>query len=128
MHDQYTDVMDGVGNMDPPPPRSESRTRRRRPGAPDLSAHTSRRPSPPAARRPHVPWTLERVRAERCVVVDGLVYDVRPMMREHPSGAAVIERHLGTDISRVFRRVRHSEAARAWLARLCVGHIAGAKA
>ena len=112
---------------------------------PNPSPNPNPNPNPPSAsnvprvarsrrRRPHdeLPprdvtairrMSIDEVRANKYVVVDQDVYDVRPMMHDHPSGAAVIERHLGTDISRVFHRVRHSRAARAWLARLRVGRL-----
>ena len=72
---------------------------------------------------PHRKWTSEEIVARNFVVVDGMVYDVRAMIDEHPSGPTVLKRHLGTDITRVFHRVRHSNRAKTWLTHFCVGQI-----
>ena len=77
-------------------------------------------PVPPIPQRK---WTSEEIAARNFVVVDGMVYDVRAMIDEHPSGPAVIKRHLGTDITRVFYRVRHSNRAKTWLTHYCVGQV-----
>lgn len=81
---------------------------------------SSSTPAPPIPQRK---WTSEEIAARNFVVLDGMVYDVRAMLDEHPSGPAVIKRHLGTDITRVFYRVRHSNRAKHWLTHFCVGHV-----
>mmetsp|Transcript_5212 Transcript_5212/g.9923 ORF Transcript_5212/g.9923 Transcript_5212/m.9923 type:complete len:356 (+) Transcript_5212:176-1243(+) len=61
----------------------------------------------------------ERVdRGEPLVVCDGAVFDISPLLRSHPGGAAVLEECLGEDISAAFRGEgaqgyhEHSQSAR----------------
>ena len=45
------------------------------------------------------------------VIVDGRVLDVSLWKRVHPGSSAAIEKRLGTDVSRVFRHIDHTDFA-----------------
>lgn len=67
--------------------------------------------------------SLAQVRSKGYVVLDGYVYDVRPIVTEHPGGSALLRNVLGTDISESYHRIGHSAGARAWVERHCVGRL-----
>ena len=83
----------------------------------------SRKRQPSVPPLPLCTWSWEEVRTQQLVVVDNRVYDVRAMMADHPSGGAVIARHLGHDITAIFNKIHRSARARTWLESLCVGSI-----
>ena len=91
------------------------------------AATTSRRPLHAACKSDHAQWTMDEVRARRWVVLDSYVYDVAEIVPRHPGGAALLENVRGQDISRVYHRVRHSAAARAWVEEHCVGRLVSAR-
>ena len=67
--------------------------------------------------------TMKDVQKNRWVVLDGYVYDVKPLVHKHPGGAKLLENVLGTDISDTYHHIGHSATARAWVERCCVGRL-----
>ena len=62
------------------------------------------------------------------VVVNDLVCDVTGFVRSHPGGLAVLEEHLGTDVSHLIRSPdvhRHSSSAYEILDQCCIGVLQG---
>ena len=57
------------------------------------------------------------------VIVQGMVYDVTPIVRSHPGGSAVIARAGGKDATKEWFRVFHSKRAEEQLASLIVGRL-----
>jgi len=66
-------------------------------------------------------FTLEQVASHQYVVLDGYVYDIRPIADQHPGGRKLLENVLGTDISQSYHRIGHSGTARAWVEQHCKG-------
>ena len=66
-------------------------------------------------------FTLEEVQKNHYVVLDGYVYDIQPIMSQHPGGRKLLENVLGKDISKSYHRIGHSSTARAWVEQHCKG-------
>lgn len=57
------------------------------------------------------------------VVIDGGIYDVTSFIESHPGGGGVLRKHLGRDVSHMFRHI-HSPFANTLLPGLHVGQVA----
>jgi cytochrome b involved in lipid metabolism len=66
-------------------------------------------------------FTMREVQKHKYVVLDGYVYDIRPMMDQHPGSRQLLVNVLGTDISKKYHRIGHSSTARAWAEEHCKG-------
>ena len=67
--------------------------------------------------------TMEDVRRNGWVVLDGYVYDVTDIEPVHPGGTKLISNVKGSDISASYHRIGHSSSARAWVERYCKGKL-----
>jgi len=56
------------------------------------------------------------------VVIDGQIYDVTSFIESHPGGGGVLRKHLGRDVSHIFRHI-HSPFAANLLPGLHVGQV-----
>jgi len=57
------------------------------------------------------------------MAVGGIVFDVTAWGDEHPGGKLVLQRNAGVDVTQMFNRVGHSDAAREKLATLFVADL-----
>lgn len=57
------------------------------------------------------------------IIIDNVVYDVSSFLEDHPGGPEVLLNNAGSDASRCFHDVGHSEDARAWRERFRIGEI-----
>ncbi|RYG47804.1 cytochrome b5 domain-containing protein [archaeon] len=62
------------------------------------------------------------------IIIDGVVYDVTPYLREHPGGGEVLASYSGMDATSAFEEVGHSSSARQLLQFYKCGIIVAAKA
>ena len=58
------------------------------------------------------------------LAIDGVVYDITPWLQRHPGGAKMLLEKAGSDASKMFHLLQHSDAARAAAKRLVVGRLA----
>lgn len=68
-------------------------------------------------------FTMNDVKKHKYVVLDGYVYDIQPIMDQHPGGRKLLENMLGHDISKPYHRIGHSSTARAWVEQHCKGTL-----
>lgn len=74
-----------------------------------------------ACEQPDRQYTMDDVKTNEWVVLDGYVYDIKPFMHKHPGGHNILNHMLGKDISVVYHRIGHSSTARAWAEEHCKG-------
>lgn len=57
------------------------------------------------------------------IIIDNVVYDVTPLLEDHPGGAEVLLDNAGRDASQSFHDVGHTDEAYDWRKRFEVGEV-----
>ncbi|XP_063549137.1 cytochrome b5-like [Cydia strobilella] len=62
-------------------------------------------------------------RGDAAIIIDNIVYDVTGFLDDHPGGIEVLLDNAGTDATKCFRDVGHSDDAYTWREQYVMGEV-----